>query len=110
MAQCTYFFSPCSSLGVGCYLYTDPKRTTTLGAGWVSDGTSNYQINSAGLIISASSCNIPYGTFLYSECVGCDLVAVRADGYGGSYQQVMQYNTEECCFGGGGGGGGGGFE
>lgn len=46
-----------------------------------------------------------YGTFLYDQCVNCDLYAVRADGSGGSYlAEVMQYNTEVCCFGGGGGG------
>lgn len=45
-----------------------------------------------------------YGTFLYSECVGCDLTAVRADGSGGTYYaEVQQYNSETCCFGGGGG-------
>jgi len=109
MAQCLSFFSYCSSLGVGCYLYTDPKRTTPVGAGWVSDGTTSYQVTSSGLIITASSCNIPYGTYLYSQCDVCNLVAIRADGYGGSYQaEVIQYNTEACCFGGGGGGGGGG--
>lgn len=47
-----------------------------------------------------------YGTFLYDQCVNCDLYAVRADGSGGSYlAEVMQYNTEVCCFGGGSGGG-----
>lgn len=50
-----------------------------------------------------------YGTFLYNECNGCDLYAVRADGLGGwYYAEIVQYNTEVCCFSGGGGGGGGG--
>ena len=109
MAQCIYFFSPCSSLGVGCYLYSDPKRTTPVGAGWLSDGTSSYQINSAGLITSANTCYPASGTYLYSQCVDCDLYAFIANGSGGSYQaELLQYNTETCCFGGGGGGGGGG--
>ena len=56
MAQCLSYFSYCSTLSVGCYLYTDPKRTTTVGAGWVFDGTTNWVVNSSGMITGTASC------------------------------------------------------
>ena len=40
MAQCLPFYSYCSILTTGCYLYTNVKRTATVGAGWVSDSTN----------------------------------------------------------------------
>ena len=56
MAQCLSFHTWCSSLGVNCYLYTDIKRTTTVPAGWVSDGTTNWSINSSGMITGQADC------------------------------------------------------
>ena len=56
MAQCLPFYSYCSTLTIGCYLYTDIKRTATVAAGWVSDGTTSYQVNSSGVIIATAAC------------------------------------------------------
>jgi hypothetical protein len=64
MAQCLSFFSPCSTITTGCYLYTDIKRTATVGAGWVSDGTTSYQVNSSGMIIGTSPCVFNYRSYL----------------------------------------------
>jgi hypothetical protein len=64
MAQCLPFYSYCSSLTTGCYLYTDIKRTATVGPGWVSDGTTSYQINFSGMIISTSNCVFNYRAYL----------------------------------------------
>jgi hypothetical protein len=50
---------------VGCYLYTDPKRTTTVGAGWVFDGTTNWVVNSSGMITGTAACGIPPVTDFY---------------------------------------------
>jgi hypothetical protein len=64
MAQCLPFYSYCSSLTTGCYLYTDIKRTATVGPGWVSDGTTSYQVNFSGMIISTSNCVFNYRAYL----------------------------------------------
>jgi hypothetical protein len=50
---------------VGCYLYTDPKRTTTVGAGWVFDGTTNWVVNSSGMITGTAPCGLPPVTDFY---------------------------------------------
>jgi hypothetical protein len=82
MAQCLSFYSFCPSLGVNCYLYSDIKRTTPVSAGWVSDGTTNWTINSSGMITSQAACVVPpylacyaleitYG-FANSACFGND--------------------------------------
>jgi hypothetical protein len=59
MAQCLSFYTYCSTLGVGCYLYTDTKRTTPVSAGWVSDGTTSWVVNSSGMITGTLTCPIP---------------------------------------------------
>jgi hypothetical protein len=82
MAECLYFHTYCSTLGVGCYLYSDIKRTTPVSAGWVSDGATSWQINSSGMITSQAACvvapylacyalEITYG-FANSACFGSD--------------------------------------
>ena len=98
MANCTYFYTWCSSLAVNCYLYTNPKRTATVPAGYISDGTSVITVNSSGMITAIGSCsNYPvYGTFLYQSCTGCDLYWVYADGYGGNYSTFIQSNSPTC--------------
>jgi hypothetical protein len=81
MAQCLPFYSYCSSLTTGCYLYTNPKRTATVEAGWISDGTTSYQVNSSGMIIGTSNCVFNYrayhlqsngyaGTIYWKDCNG----------------------------------------
>lgn len=69
----------------------------------LNQGVTGYTGGGTRGIVDNGNCNPPYGTYLDSQCVGCNLVAIRADGNGGSYQaEVIQYNTEACCFGGGG--------
>lgn len=58
MAQCLSYFSTCSTLSTGCYLYSNPKRTATVPAGWVFDGTTNWIINSSGMITGTASCQV----------------------------------------------------
>ena len=58
MAQCLSYFSTCSTLSTGCYLYSNPKRTATVPAGWVFDGTTNWIINSSGMITGTVACGI----------------------------------------------------
>lgn len=81
MAQCLSFYTYCSSLGVNCYLYTDIKRTTPVSAGWVSDGTTNWTINSSGMITGTAACVYNYrayrfgsngsaGTISWTDCNG----------------------------------------
>jgi hypothetical protein len=68
MAQCLSFYTYCSSLGVNCYLYTNVKRTSTVAAGWVSDGTTNWTINSSGMITGQAACVVdPYLSCYYLE-------------------------------------------
>jgi len=72
-----------------------------------NQGVTNYTGGGTRGIVDNGACYPAYGTFLYNQCVNCDLYAFRADGNGGAYQaELLQYNTEACCFGGGGGGGG----
>jgi hypothetical protein len=81
MAQCLVFYTYCSSLGVNCYLYTDVKRSTPVSAGWVSDGTTNWTINSSGMITGTAACVYNYraynfgsngyaGTISWTDCNG----------------------------------------
>jgi hypothetical protein len=92
MAQCLPFYSYCSSLTTGCYLYTNVKRTATVGAGWVSDGTTSYQVNSSGMIISTSNCVFNYRAFyLFStgyagtvSWIDCNGTTQSNYNYGGS--------------------------
>jgi hypothetical protein len=68
MAQCLSFYTYCSSLGVNCYLYNNIKRTSTVAAGWVSDGTTNWTINSSGMITGQAACVVdPYLACYYLE-------------------------------------------
>jgi hypothetical protein len=103
MAQCISFFSNCSSLGYGCYLYTDEKRTTTVGAGWISDGTNVYSVNSSGMITAVNACSNcqPPGTFITSYCggwSGYDLYYTYADGSCGTYDSLVEYNSSTCGY------------
>ena len=81
------------------------------GITFVPKATTDYywkQIYRKAFIYNVNT-NPAYGTYLYDQCIECDLYAFRADGNGGAYQaEVIQYNTEVCCAVSGGGGGGGG--
>lgn len=73
----------------------------------LNQGVTGYTGGGTRGIVDNGICNSnpSYGTYLYDQCVGCDLYAFRADGSGGAYQaELIQSNTEACCFGGGGGG------
>lgn len=98
MAQCLSFFTFCSTLAIGCYVYTDIKRTTPVSSGWVSDGTNVYTVNSSGMIIAIDLCNncTPSGTFITSYCDGCTLYYTYADGNCGTYDQIEGFDRSEC--------------
>lgn len=56
------FYSPCSSIIIGCNLYSDNTGTTFVGNGFYSDGTNCYQV-SGGTVINISECSgDPTGT------------------------------------------------
>ena len=67
MAQCISFYTWCSTLGVNCYLYTDIKRTTTVSAGWISDGTTNWAVNSSGMITGTAACVYNYRAYRFGS-------------------------------------------
>lgn len=107
LADMNFDASYMACIGSDGVLYT----STNYGSSWQNKG----ELMSAIIDLAVSSgnsnpsvpSNPPYGTFLYNDCYGCDLYAIRADGNGGYYQaEVVQYNTEVCCYTGGGGGGG----
>lgn len=100
MANCTIFYTYCSTLSVGCYLYSDIKRTSTIPAGYISDGTSVITVNSSGMITAIGSCSSypVYGTFLNTSCSGYDLYNVYADGYGGTYSTLAESNSTSCGY------------
>lgn len=81
MAQCLQFYTWCSTLGVNCYLYTDIKRTNPVGAGWVSDGTTSYQVNSSGMIIATAACQF---TTYITLITSANIIKVSSD-YGNTF-------------------------
>jgi hypothetical protein len=87
MAQCLSYFSYCSTLSVGCYLYTNPKRTATVGAGWVFDGTTNWVVNSSGMITGTAPCGIPPPTDFY-------LTGVHVSPTG-QFQMILGYSSTQ---------------
>jgi len=54
MAQQT--FTDCFTLAVGCILYTSNSGTTPVAAGYYSNGTDCYTVNSSGVITSIGVC------------------------------------------------------
>jgi hypothetical protein len=44
---------------------------------------------------------LPYGTFLYQSCNGCEEIYHYADGSCGEYTQIIDYNSPNCGCGGG---------
>lgn len=67
MAICTTFYTWCSPLGVGCTLYSNIKRTATLGEGYVSDGTTVFTVNSLGVITGTAACVFEYRAYYFSS-------------------------------------------
>ena len=100
MAQCLSFYTYCSSLSVGCYLYTNEKRTTTVSAGWVSNGTNVYSVNSSGMITTVTACaSCPsYQTLLSTYCDGTTLYGTYADGYCGTFDEILEFNSNSCGY------------
>lgn len=100
MAQCTQFFTYCSTLAVGCYLYTNIKRTATLSAGWVQYGANVYSVNSSGMITAITPCSScpPSDTFLSSFCSGYDLYYTYANGSCGTYNTLIEINSATCGY------------
>lgn len=52
------FYSNCSSLSIGCYLYTNYARTNPVIDGYFSDGTTCYTVTGgSGYISNISTCS-----------------------------------------------------
>lgn len=50
------FWSICTSLSVGCYVYADAGLTTPATAGYYSNGTTCYTVASGGQITAIGAC------------------------------------------------------
>ena len=104
MAYCLPIYTFCTDVnfGVNCYVYTDPKRTTPVSTGWLSNGGNVYSVNSAGMITAVTACSScpVVDTYLYISCSGCDLYYVYADGNCGTYSTLVAYNSSDCGCGG----------
>ncbi len=87
MAQCLSFYTWCASLGVNCYLYTDIKRTTPVSAGWVSDGTTNWAVNSSGMITGQAACVVPP----YLACYALEITTGYTPSSCFGYQDTYEY-------------------
>lgn len=51
----TYYYSNCTTLAVGCYLYTDSACTNPVSNGFYSNGTTCWQVTGGSGYISAES-------------------------------------------------------
>lgn len=69
-------------------------------------GNNVYYVNQYGIVeyIEICSSNLPAGTFMSSYCSGTNLVYRYANGSGGFYDSIVQYDSPSC------GGNGGGLE
>lgn len=69
-------------------------------------GNNVYYVNQLGIVeyIEICSSNLPAGTFMSSYCSGTSLVYRYANGSGGFYDSIVQFDSPSC------GGGGGGLE
>lgn len=74
-----YIYSNCSTLAVGCTLYTTSSLTTTLGAGYykipVGTGFKTFTANSSGVVTAESTCSwsasvtyAPVTTIIKNDC------------------------------------------
>ena len=99
-STCVTFYTWCNPIAVTCTLYSNPKRTATVGAGYYSDGVNVYQTNSSGVIIAISSCaNCPVAdTFITSFCSGYDLYYTYTDGNCGTYNTLIESNSATCGY------------
>lgn len=53
-----YYYSNCTTLGVGCYLYSDSACTTPVSNGYYSNGTTCWQVTGgSGYISSENACS-----------------------------------------------------
>ena len=55
-------YSPCSTLGVGCYLYANPGLTVPYSSYFLTDGTNCYETDASGQITNESVCPSPTPT------------------------------------------------
>ena len=92
MAQCLSFYTWCSPLGVGCYLYTDVKRTTPVSAGWVSDGTTSWVINSSGMITGAAACSYNYYAYRLAVTSPVFSIFISWIDCSNNFQSINLYN------------------
>ena len=98
--QCLSFNSICSTLAINCYLYTDDKKTVPVSAGWISDATNVYSINSSGMITSVTACSSCQAneTYIGFFCTGTTLYYTYADGDCGTYDTLIEYNSATCGY------------
>jgi hypothetical protein len=63
-------FSNCSSISVGCYMYSNESLTLPVNAGYYSNGTYCYTVTSGGYVSAVTNCNgcPSYGTLSYISC------------------------------------------
>lgn len=54
------YYSSCSSLSVGCYLYNNTCLTSPVAPGYYSDGTNCFTVGLSGYINSVSVCSSTY--------------------------------------------------
>ena len=100
MAYCLGFHTFCYNLAIGCYIYTDFKRTSPVSAGWVSILSNVYSVNSSGMITAINACSNcpPNATFISSYCSGYDLYYTYSDGNCGTYGVIQEYNSTTCGY------------
>jgi len=74
-----YIYSNCSTIAVGCTLYTTSLLTTTLGAGYhkipVGSGFKTFTTNSSGVVTAESTCSwyasvtyAPFASIIKNDC------------------------------------------
>jgi hypothetical protein len=56
-------YSTCSTLGIGCPIWSDIKRTSLYRGSFLSDGTTYYRTNADGVIYETAACPTPFTQF-----------------------------------------------
>jgi hypothetical protein len=90
-------YSNCSTISVGCYLYSNVSMTAPVNPGFYSDSNYCYTVTPGGYVGSVASCSgcPTYGTYAYPSCefissLGCTgTVDYYHDGNCGYYSQIV---------------------
>lgn len=89
---CGTYYSDCSTLSIGCYVYSDPIGTP-IANGFISDGVNCYETDVNGQITTVSTCPAP------TTCAIADVYIDPADCAASDDNTV--YCTYNICNGGG---------